>query len=68
MEFLFKLGLYGIYVIVVLFIFLVLYVIRINRKLGSVIIELDKIAPKPTARITRKKKKALNTQNFIPAI
>jgi hypothetical protein len=65
MEFLFKLGLYGIYVIVVLFIFLVLYVIRINRKLGSVIIELDKIAPKPGARITRKKKKGFkNTKIY----
>ncbi|MCF6242972.1 MAG: DUF2339 domain-containing protein, partial [Bacteroidales bacterium] len=57
MEFLFKLGLYGIYVIVVLFIFLVLYVIRINRKLGSVIVELDKIAPKTSVRTIRKKKK-----------
>ncbi len=57
MEFLFKLGLYGIYVIVVLFIFLVLYVIRINRKLGSVIIELDKIAPEPSRTKIQKKKK-----------
>jgi len=57
MEFLFKIGLYGIYVIVVLFIFLVLYVIRINRKLGSVIIELNKIAPKPELKIRKKKKK-----------
>lgn len=64
MEFLFKLGLYGIYVIVVLFIFLVLYVMRINRKLGSVIVELDKIAPKPSARITRKKKKGFKYTKF----
>ena len=46
MEFLLKLGLYGIYLIVSVFIALVIYVMRINRKLSSVIHELDRLAPK----------------------
>ncbi|MEN8122573.1 MAG: DUF2339 domain-containing protein [Bacteroidota bacterium] len=58
MEFLLKLGLYGIYLIVSVFIALVIYVMRINRKLSSVIHELDKIAPKSVLknRPTKSKK------------
>ena len=55
MEFLLKIGLYGLYLIVSLFIALVVYVIRINRKLSSVINELDKIAPKPELKRSQTK-------------
>ena len=57
MEFLLKLGLYGIYLIVSVFIALVFYVMRINRKLSSVIHELDKIAPKPESKDNQTKSK-----------
>ncbi len=57
MEFLLKVGLYGLYLIVSLFIALVIYVIRINRKLSSVIHELDKIAPKPELKRSQSKSK-----------
>lgn len=57
MEFLLKLGLYGIYLIVSLFIALVIYVLRINRKLSSVIHELDKLASKPGLKRNQTKSK-----------
>lgn len=57
MEFFLKLGLYGIYLVVVLFIALVWYVGKINRKLSSVIGELDKIAPKAELKRSHKKSK-----------
>jgi len=58
MEFFLKLGLYGIYLVVSLFIALVWYVVKINRKLSSVINELDKIAPKPELKRSHKKTKS----------
>jgi uncharacterized membrane protein len=57
MEFFLKLGLYGIYLVVSLFIALVWYVVKINRKLSSVISELNKIAPKPELKRSHKKTK-----------
>ena len=57
MEFFLKLGLYGVYLVVLLFFALVWYVGKINRKLSSVISELDKIAPKPELKRSHKKTK-----------
>jgi len=65
MEFLLKLGLYGIYLIVSLFIALVLYVIRINRKLSSVIHELDKLAPKPELKRSQTKSKKFSESGIF---